>query len=519
MTNPPRAGRRAWLGLVVLLLPALLVSMDLSVLFMALPFLSADLAPSSGQLLWILDVYGFCLAGLLLTMGVLGDRVGRRRLLLAGAVTFGLASVAAAYATSAEMLIATRALLGVAGATLAPSTLSLIRTMFPDPRQRRTAIGAWTSAFAGGAVVGPLAGGLLLEYFWWGSVFLVNVPVMLLLLVLGRVLLPESRDSRPGRFDLGGAAMSLAAVLAVIYGVKRFAEHGADGWAAVSLVAGLAVGALFVLRQRRIAEPALDVGLFRHRAFSISILTGTIAILAVAGSGLYTSQYLQLVHGMRPFTAALCNLPVVAGMLVGVTVATMLVRRVRPGTVVGLGLAVCALGFGVLALVEVESHVALLIGGAALMVAGVGMASTLATDMVIATAPPTRAGAASALSETGNELGGALGIAVLGSIGAAVYRTEITGTSPAGLPADVAAAARDTLGGAVHVADSLPGPLADALVRAAREAFVGGMQTVAVVSAVGLAVAAVLAALWLRKVRTDDAPHVAPDADEPAPVV
>ena len=246
--HAPRAGRREWIGLAVIALPCLLYSMDLTVLNLALPSLTADLQPSSSQLLWIVDIYGFLVAGWLIAMGTLGDRIGRRRLLLIGAAAFGLASVLAAFSTSAEMLIATRAVLGIAGATLAPSTLSLIRNMFHDPRQRTFAIGIWATSYSVGGAIGPLLGGVLLEHFWWGSVFLVGVPVMALLLVLGPALLPEFRDPEAGRPDLTSAALSLAAVLAVIYGLKQLAQDGAGWLPALAIVAGLAAGAVFVHR-------------------------------------------------------------------------------------------------------------------------------------------------------------------------------------------------------------------------------------------------------------------------------
>ena len=262
---PPRAGRREWIGLSVLALPCIVYAMDLTVLNLALPALSEDLQPTSSQLLWIVDIYGFMVAGLLITMGTLGDRIGRRRLLLIGAGAFGAASVVAAFSTSAEMLIAARALLGIAGATLAPSTLSLIRNMFEQPGQRTFAIGVWITSFSVGAAVGPLIGGLLLERFWWGSVFLPALPVMGLLLAVGPRLLPEYRDPEAGRLDLVSAGISLLAVLAVIYGLKAIAQDGLGPTAVLSILVGLAAGAAFLQRQRRLADPLIDPRLFRCR--------------------------------------------------------------------------------------------------------------------------------------------------------------------------------------------------------------------------------------------------------------
>src|SRR5690606_7257781 len=247
---PARAGRRAWLGLAVLALPCMLYSMDMTVLNLALPTLSAELRPSATQMLWIVDIYGFMVAGLLITMGTLGDRIGRRRLLLAGAAAFGAASILAACSTSAAMLVSARALLGIAGATIAPSTLSLIRHLFEDPHERSMAIGVWVASFSVGAAIGPIAGGLLLEAWGWGAVFLVAVPVMALLLVLGPFLLPEYRSPRPGPLDLASVGLSVVAVLATIHGVKRLALAGPTVPALATLALGIALGVAFVRRQK-----------------------------------------------------------------------------------------------------------------------------------------------------------------------------------------------------------------------------------------------------------------------------
>jgi DHA2 family multidrug resistance protein-like MFS transporter len=512
MTTNSARPRSRWLGLAVLVLPALLVAMDGTALYFALPFLSADLQPSSDQLLWIMDIYGFLLAGLLVTMGVVGDRIGRRRLLLAGAAAFGAASVLAAYATSAEMLIAARALLGVGGATLAPSSLALIRNMFPDQRERRTAIGVWTGAFAGGGVLGPVVGGVLLERFWWGSVFLLNVPVMLLLLVAGTRLLPEFRDPAPGRFDVGSALLSLAAVLPVIYGIKTLAV---DGWrpvAAGAIALGVAAGAVFVRRQLRREDPMIDLDLFRRKAFVAAIATVTATMFTVLGVSLFTAQYLQLVLGFSPLKGALWSLPPFLTMPVGIALATVGVRKVRVGYVVGTGLALAALGVFGLSTIGTDGLATMLVS-AAVMTIGVGMVTTISTELVVGVAPAERAGAASALSETANELGGSLGIALLGTVGAAVYRSQMADTLPAGIPADAAAAARQTLGGADAVAGLLPDGLGVALSRIAEQAFVDGLRTTALVAATVLAITAVVVTVLLRDVPADAVVHAEEDED------
>src|SRR6266508_2812012 len=344
----PSAGRREWVALAVIALPCLLYSMDLTVLYLALPSLTADLKPSSAQLLWITDVYGFMLAGFLITMGTLGDRIGRRRLLLIGAAAFGLASVLAAFATSVAMLIAARALLGIAAATLAPSTLSLIRNMFLDSGQRTFAIGVWVTSFSLGGALGPLLGGLLLHFFWWGSVFLLAVPVMALLLVVGPVLLPEYRDDGAGRLDLRSAAMSLAAVLLVIWGLKQLAQDGLGLPPALSIVAGLAVGVAFVRRQQLLADPLLDLRLFRSPAFSAALAANTLDFFVAFAAFLFISLYQQLVLGLSPLEAGLWMLPSSGGFIVGSLLTPLLVRRARPAFVMAGGMALAAVGFGLL---------------------------------------------------------------------------------------------------------------------------------------------------------------------------
>jgi MFS transporter, DHA2 family, multidrug resistance protein len=501
-----RAGRREWIGLAVIALPCLLATMDLEVLNLAVPALSADLQPSSAQLLWIIDIYGFMVAGSLITMGTLGDRIGRRRLLLIGAAAFGVASVLAAFSTSAEMLIATRALLGVAGATLAPSTLSLIRNMFADPRQRTVAIAVWATSFSVGAAIGPVLGGVLLEWFWWGSVFLLAVPVMVLLLLVGPVLLPEFRDPDAGRLDLVSAVLSLASVLLVIYGLKQLAQDGLGWEPGLSVVTGLAVGVVFIRRQGTLADPLLDLSLFANRALSASLATFTLSLFVAFGSFLFVAQYLQLVLGLSPLEAGLWLLPSSAGLVLGSMLTPLLARRASPALVMAAGLVLAAVGFGLLTQVDGASGLGMLVVGSVVFSLGVAPVGTLATDLVVGAAPPERAGAAAALSETGAELGGALGIAVLGSIGTAAYRGRVADAIPAGVPSEAAAAARDTLGGAVAAAQQLPDQLGVALLDAARQAFTHGLHLTAASSAAVAAGLAVLAAVLLRGVGPSSGP-------------
>jgi DHA2 family multidrug resistance protein-like MFS transporter len=505
-----QAGRREWISLAVLTIPCLLYAMDLTVLNLAVPQLSEDLQPSSTELLWIVDIYGFMAAGSLVTMGSLGDRIGRRRLLLIGAAAFGATSLLAAWSTSAAMLIAARALLGLAGATVAPSTLSLIRNMFADPRQRTVAVSVWITSFSVGGAIGPLLGGILLEWFWWGSVFLLAVPVMALLLVLGP-LLPEFRDPGAGRLDLISAALSVAAVLAVIYGLKQVTRDGLGWLPAVSIVAGLAAGAAFVRRQQRLADPLLDLRLFRSAAFTAALTTNLLSFFVGFGTLLFIAQYLQLVLGLSPLAAGLWMLPSSAGFVAGSMLTPVLARHVRPAYVMAASLTLAAVGLGLFTLLGSTTGLAILVTGSVVFSLGLAPVDTLATDLVVGAAPPERAGAASALSETAAEFGGALGIAILGVIGTRIYRSQLDGALPPGILPRTAAAARDTLGGAVAAAGHLSGPPGQILVRVARQAFTQGLHVAFAVSAAAVLAAAVLAAIQLRHLR----PAPEPDGTEP----
>lgn len=500
-TAQAKAGRREWIGLAVLVMVTLIISMDMTVLSYALPFITADLEPTSGQLLWITDVYAFVLAGLLIPMGTLGDRIGRRRLLMIGAAVFGAASVATALSTSPGMLIGTRAVMGAAGATLMPSTMSLIRNMFHDENERRAAIGLWAAGFSAGGVIGLVAGGAMLQYFSWGTVFEINVPIMLLLLILAPLLLPEFRDPAAGRFDLLSTVLAFVAVLPTVWGIKQFAEHGADWPPVVGVIAGLIFLAVFVWRQRRLADPVIDVRLFRAPAFSAAVVMNVLANFALVGFMFFISQYLQLVLGLRPFTAGLWSLPAAGAAGIGAAVlAPMLAQRFRRAYVAAGGLLVGAAGCLVLAQVGDEVGLAQVVIGQALMTGGVAMVLTLSAELIVSTAPPERAGAAAGLSETGSQLGAALGVAILGSIGTFVYRQQLSGAAPAGVSADSWATARETLGGAIVESRSLTTVAADTLVTLARAAFAAELRAAAMVAAGILLVTAVLAAVLLRNV-------------------
>jgi MFS transporter, DHA2 family, multidrug resistance protein len=493
-----RAGRREWIGLAVIALPCVLYSMDLTVLNLAVPALTADLAPTSAQLLWIVDIYGFLVAGSLITMGTLGDRIGRRRLLMIGAAAFGVASVLAAFSRTAEMLIATRALLGVAGATLAPSTLSLIRNMFHHDDQRTFAIGIWATSYSVGGAIGPLAGGMLLQHFWWGSVFLAGVPVMLLLLIVGPKLLPEFRDPHAGALDFTSAAMSLSAILGVIYGLKRFAEHGMETRGAIAAATGLLIGAAFIRRQKHLSHPFIDLQLFRVPAFSAAVIVNVLSVFTAFGAFLFIHQYLQLVADLSPMRAGLWTLPSSLGFIVGSMSVSSVRRRLSDAQTLAGGILLSAIGFAVLSRTTASGGVTMIVIGSVVMALGLAPVVTMTTDLIVGSAPPERAGAASAISETGSELGGALGIAVLGSIGMASYRNRMADRVFESLPRESVDAVKGTLGGAVGVAQQLPDAVGSGMLTTAREAFTGALALTSIISAIVMVAAAVLVVIALR---------------------
>lgn len=492
-TDVPRAGWRGWVALAVLMLPVLLVSVDNTVLSFALPAISLDLAPSSIEQLWIIDAYPLVLASLLVTMGTLGDRFGRKRMLLIGATGFGVVSVLAAFAPTAAALIAARALLGVFGAMLMPSTLSLLRSIFRNRDQRRLAIAVWASGFSAGSALGPIVGGFLLEHFAWGSVFLMAVPVLIPLLVLAPFLVPESRDPNPGRIDLVSILLSLGTMVPIVYGIKELAVEGLMSPAPVLFVVGAVFGALFVRRQLRLPTPMLDMSLFRRATFSGAILVNLLSVIGLVGFLYFVAQHLQLVVGLSPMNAGLALVPGLAAMIAAGLVVVPIAKRAPARVVVPVALAFSVVAYVVVAFATAE--LGILIAAFAFLGIGIGAAETVSNELILSSAPSAKAGAASAVSETAYELGAVLGTAILGGILTALYRTGLV--VPEGVPAEAARAAHETLAGAVAAAEGLEPALGEALRAAAAHAFDSGVVVTALIGAALIVVAATIAATTL----------------------
>ncbi|BBH67546.1 MFS transporter [Actinoplanes sp. OR16] len=474
LTAPPVYSKaRRWSALGVLSAAVLLLSIDGTVLALAVPSLTESLSPTAEQIIWIGDIYSLALAGLLALMGNLADRIGRKRILLAGSVLFGAVSLVAAFATSAEELIAARLLLGVAGATLMPSTLSLIRNLFTDAAERTRAIAVWSAAFGAGSAAGPMIGGFLLEHFWWGSVFLINVPVMVVVVVSGLFLLPESRDPSPGRFDWPSAALSMLAIVPVVYAITHVSAF-------YLAPLGFLAGYLFVRRQRQLENPMLDVSLFRSGAFSGAVAANVISIFALVGLLFFFSQYLQFARGFTPLQAGLAELPATLASIVVVALVGWAITRLGRGRAIAVSLAVAAAGLALVAPAAGQSSYVWLALCLVPVGLGVGLSMTLAGDAIISAAPPRKAGSVSAVTETANELGVVLGIAVLGSLLTAVYRSSLV------LPDSAPSSAHDSLGAALQVLDP-------SLASVAKDAFVTAMQTTSLVAAAFTALAAVVA--------------------------
>jgi DHA2 family multidrug resistance protein-like MFS transporter len=498
--SPEVAGMREWAGLALLSLPTILLGLDMTLLHLALPELAVDLQPTSAQTLWIVDAYGFMIAGFLITMGTLGDRIGRRKLLMVGAAAFGVASVIAACSNSATMLITARAVLGVAGATLMPSTLALISNMFVNRHQRALAIGVWATMFALGMAAGPVVGGMLLERYWWGAAFLVAVPMTGLLLIGSPFLLPEYRAPQKGRLDILSVGLSLLALLPMVYGVKQVAKDGFGVDAALAIACGIIFTTLFIRRQRRLKHPLIDLDLFASRAFSVALVVLLVGLIGVGGTMLLVTQYLQLVAGLSPLAAGLWMGPPALAMLVAGIAAPLLTRRIRPGYVIAGALGLSVIGYLMLTQLDNAPYgVALVTASFSLVYLGLGTIAALGTDLVVSAAPAEKAGSASAISETVQELGIAIGIAMLGSLTTAIYRTQMADQLPDVLAQSIQQAVVDSLVGAASVAQELPPGLLDK----AQAAFIVGFHATAATCATGVAILALSAAFTLRHIGVD----------------
>jgi MFS transporter, DHA2 family, multidrug resistance protein len=488
---------RRWAVLGVLVLSLLAVVLDNTILNVALKTIQQDLRTTQSELAWAVNSYTLVFAGLLFTYGVLGDRFGRRRVLVIGMTLFAAASALCAFAGSAAQLIGLRALMGLGAAAVLPSTLSIITNVF-SPEERPRAIGLWAGAVGSAIALGPITGGLLLEHFWWGSVFLVNVPVVAIAVVLIVVVVPESKDPSPRGLDPLGVLLSVTGLVLLVYGIIRGGEttRWGSGEVLAPLLGGLAVLALFVLQQRRSREPVLDVALFRNPAFSAACAAVTLVFFALFGAVFFLSFYLQYARAYTPLEAGVRLLPVAVAMMVLAPRSAVLVRRFGAKAVCAGGLLLVALSFGSYALVDQTTSiwaVSLL-----LLLQGAGMANVMApaTESIMSTVPRERAGAGSAVNTTVRQVGGALGVAVLGSVLSASYRAGIT-PSLQGLPERAQQLAGESIGGTLLLAERLPAPLAEPLRREAVDAFVAAMHTTALCSSAVALVGALVVLRWL----------------------
>lgn len=494
-TATPVSARRRWAGLAVLSASVLLVVMDMTVLNVALPAISQDLRPDSVELLWMVDAYALVLSGLLVTVSALGDRWGRKRMLMTGFAVFGLASMAVLVTSSALEVIAVRALLGIGGAMIMPSTLSMIRNLFTDPGERARALGVWSAMAAVGAALGPIVAGFLLEHFSWHSAFLVNVPVMVVAIAAGLFLLPESRNPRPGRWDALGTVLSMAGMVALLYAVKNFGKHGltSPGALVATVVAVVALG-WFVMRCLRRPDPLLEIRLFRSAPFSAGVVTALTTSIAMAAVLLLLAQWMQLVQGYGPLETGVRLLPAALGAIIASPLAPGLAARIGARTVLAGGLAVTGVAF--LLLYVAPGPLGYWPVAIALALIGLGNGSlAIASAAIMSGSPPAKSGSAAAIEETSYELGGALGVAVLGSVAAAIYRGELAYEGPG------AGAVQESLGGALDVAREL-GAAGGRLAEEARTAFTDSLVVTSAAGAVLMLAGAV--AVWLLTPRTLD---------------
>lgn len=500
MVEDMRAAKKDWVALAVLMLPVLLVSIDNTVLSLALPSISKTLTPSATQLLWVVDSYSLVLAGLLVSMGSLGDIFGRRKMLLIGAVGFTFISVFAAYSVNAQMLIFSRVFMGVFGAMLMPATLSLIRNIFHVREQRRLAIAIWASCFSAGAALGPIVGGVLLEYFWWGSVFLLAVPVMIVLIVCAPFLIPESKNPNPAKINFVAIVLLFCTIIPVVYSIKVVAHDGVNLKSLVLVVVGLFVGFVFVKMQLKSRNPLLEIDLFRSKVFTGAVNINLFSTFALVGALLFISQHLQLVLGLSPLQAAFKLTPGLLLMIVASLSVVYVVRFVQPGKIVVFAIFLASMGYVVIALFGSSPNSLGIVVAFALLGVGIGSAETLANDFIISAVPAEKAGAASGISETAYELGVVLGTSIIGGILTATYSNKVV--MPAGLSAQQQVQATETLGGAVNVSESLSLLEATQLLNSAHKAFESGATIISVVGAVLMLALTVLAWVTLKDAKS-----------------
>ncbi|MBX6358106.1 MAG: MFS transporter [Micromonosporaceae bacterium] len=478
---------RRWWALAAMVLAALTIGFDVTILNVALPTLAADIHASTSELQWIVDAYVLVFAGLLLPAGAVGDRYGRRRLIVIGLGLFGIASAVATYTKDPTQLIAIRSVMGIGAAILTPVTLSVLPVLFPADADRRKALAAVTAAAGLGIPLGPLVGGYLLDHFWWGSVFLVNVPIAVVALVAAAVLIPESRDPSARPIDLPGAVLSTLGLVAVVYGIIEVPSRGwADGVTLSSLLAGGVILVGFVAWQARARHPMVDLGLLGNRSFLWGSFAATVGSFALFGLFFVLPQYLQEVRGADAFGTGLRLLPMMAGLIVAARASEQVVGRLGSTMPAAGGLVVIAAGLGWGATTEAGTGYGTVASWLTVIGFGTGLSLTAAVDAMLSALPPERAGVGTGLSQTLRQVGGALGVAVLGSVLAGAYHAHL----PAGTPQ----AARDSVAGAVAAAARLGDPV---LLTAARQAYLDAMSAVLVVCAVVAAAGAVLTAALL----------------------
>jgi DHA2 family multidrug resistance protein-like MFS transporter len=501
-TRPSHPNR--WAILAVLCTSLLVVVIDVTVLHVAAPAISADLDPTAIQLLWIIDIYPLVAAPLLLASGVAGDRLGRKSLLLAGFAVFAVASLAAAFAPTAELLIAARALLGVGGAMILPPTMSIIRDVFRDRDERVRAVGIWSATSAGGAALGPLLGGFLVENWWWGSVFLINVPILLLVAPFAVRLIPVSRAEKPPPWDTPAVLLAAVGILGIAFGFKEGARYGFFEPAAL-VVTGVGVAAilLFVRGQLRRDHPILNVRLFARREFSVAVGCVFLAMFGLVGIEFFGAQYLQLVLDLEPLAAAVRLLPLMVATLVGALFAARLIKRFGTSRAIALGLLGTTVGLLPMLALGLSDQYILLWPSFILIGFALEIALVAANDTIISSVPADAAGGAAAVEQTAYELGGGFGVAILGSILAVGYSANIgpvEGVSSVGIDN-----ARESLSRAVDVAQTMPTTMAEPLLAGARAAFMSGYHTMILVCVGILGAASLISAFLLRENRTEGA--------------